>query len=69
VQKLRKHAFDVEWRGGHFQDAHVTATEVLCPLSIAGDVIQQATTIVDQLLAFPGRTHVGAFGDNREHSN
>jgi hypothetical protein len=45
----------VEWRGGHFQDANVTAAEVLRPLSNAGDVIQQATTIVEQLLAFPGQ--------------
>jgi hypothetical protein len=55
VQELRKHAFDVEWRGSHFQHTDVTATEVLRPLAEPGGVIQQTTAIAEQLLAFPSQ--------------
>jgi hypothetical protein len=45
----------VRRRGSHFQHAGVAAPELLRPLADSGGVVQQATAIAEQLLAFAGQ--------------
>ena len=56
VQELRKHAFDVQGGGAHFQQADVAASQLLRPLADRGGLGQQSAAIAEQLLAFTGQT-------------
>ena len=56
VQELRKHAFDVQQRGAHFQHADVATSQLLRSLAELGGVGQQTAAIAEQLLAFTGQT-------------